>query len=319
MSKLDLIIDKEEKALILDSHNAIFRTLYTATTQNTQHKVEDDTFAFFKFLYIQNLIRLIEHFEPTIVIIAMDARMNWRRDVYVEYKAQRKAARDNSKIDFDKFFPVLDVFIKDLKETFSNIRFMHIDKCEGDDIIGVVAKEYHERGISSIIVSTDRDMYQLQRYKSVKQFDPYKRKLAISLNPLVELECKIITGDKGDNIPAIKPKCGPVTAAALIKKDYILQITELEHELNEGKIQEYQLTPEQKEGRTHYKNYLRNRELIDFEYIPNHIRTMILNELNTYPLERFNSRKLLNLIVKHRLGSFLDNIQEITSSIGRLS
>jgi 5'-3' exonuclease len=318
MSKLNLIIDKEEKVLLLDSHNAIFRTLYTASTQNYKHGLEDNTFSFFKYLYIQNILKLIEHFNPTKVIIAMDSKMNWRKDVYKEYKAQRKAARDSSKIDFEKFFPILDDFLKDLKETFSNMYFMNLDKCEGDDIIAVTSKHFSEQSIPSVIVSTDRDMYQLQRYKNIKQFDPMKRKFAISINPITELECKIITGDKGDNIPAIKPKCGPVTAAALMKKDYILEISELEHKINEGIILESNLSKEELESREHYKNYLRNRELIDFEYIPNHIKTLILNELNTYTLKRYNSRKMLNLIVKHRLGSFLDNIQEIASALEKL-
>lgn len=318
MSKLDLIIDKEEKVLFLDSHNAIFRTLYTATKQNEQFQTEDNTYAYFKYLYLNNLIKLIEHFEPTKVIVAIDSKKNWRKNYYQEYKAQRKAAREKSKVDFETFFPILDVFMEDLKATFTNIHFLKIDGCEGDDIIGVLAKHFHFQNIPSIIVSTDRDMYQLQRYKLVKQFDPKNRKLAISINPLVELECKIITGDKGDNIPAIKPKCGPVTAAALIKKDYVQTIRELDEAINEGVILESSLCEEQKEQRLHFKNYLRNQTLIDFEYIPNHIQFQITNELNTYTLEKFNSRKLLNLIVKHRLGSFLDNIQEITSTLGNI-
>lgn len=318
MSKLDLIIDKEEKVLFLDSHNAIFRTLYTSTKQNELHQIEDNTFAFFKYLYLQNLIKLIEHFEPTKVVIAIDSKMNWRKKVYPEYKAQRKANRDKSTVDFDVFFPILDDFMEDLKQTFTNIYFLKLDECEGDDIIGVLAKHFHLQDIPSIIVSTDRDMYQLQRYKNVKQFDPKNRKLAISINPIVELECKIITGDKGDNIPAIKPKCGPVTAASLIKKDYVQTIRELEESIYEGVLNESSLTDEQKEQREHYKNYLRNQTLIDFEYIPDHIQFLITNSLNTYTIEKFNSRKLLNLIVKHRLSSFLDNIQEITATIGKI-
>ena len=318
MSKLDLIIDKEQKALVLDSHNAIFRTLYTASVQNEKSGLEDPNFTYFKYLYIKNIIDLINFLNPTIVIIAMDAKMNWRKDVYKDYKAHRKAARENSKIDFEKFFPILDIFLQDLKEAFTNIKFIKLDKCEGDDIIAITTKHFHEQDIKSIIVSTDRDMYQLQRYKSIKQYDPMKRKYVESINPLVELEAKIITGDKGDNIPAIKPKCGPVTAASLIKADYILEITERENKLFDGTLQESNLSKEELDGREHYKNYIRNRELIDFQYIPNHIQMVILNELNNYPLSKFDSRKLLNLIVKHRLASFLDNIQEITKTIGEI-
>lgn len=318
MSKLDLIIDKEQKALVLDSHNAIFRTLYTASVQNEKSGLEDPNFTYFKYLYIKNIIDLINFLKPTIVIIAMDAKMNWRKDVYKDYKAHRKAARENSKIDFEKFFPILDIFLQDLKEAFTNIKFIKLDKCEGDDIIAITTKHFHEQDIKSIIVSTDRDMYQLQRYKSIKQYDPMKRKYVESINPLVELEAKIITGDKGDNIPAIKPKCGPVTAASLIKADYILEITERENKLFDGTLQESNLSKEELDGREHYKNYIRNRELIDFQYIPNHIQMVILNELNNYPLSKFDSRKLLNLIVKHRLASFLDNIQEITKTIGEI-
>jgi 5'-3' exonuclease len=319
MSKLDLLIEREEKVLFLDAHNAIFRILHITHKQNEMSGTADPTFSYFKFMYLKNILQLIETFKPTKVVVAIDSKQNWRKGVYPDYKANRKVARDASSFDFEAFFPILDEYIEELKALFTNIYFLRIDRCEGDDIIGVLTKEYHDKGIRSIIVSTDRDMNQLLRYKSVKQYDPMKKKMFEILNPLVELECKIIMGDKGDNIPAIKPKVGPVTAAALIKKDYIHEITELNEKVESGLISKTVLSEDQSNSLIHLKNYYRNQQLIDLSFIPKNIKDSINEELNTYTLEKFDSKKLLKFIIKNRMGAFLDELQEmiiVLNSVG---
>ena len=235
-----------------------------------------------------------------------------------EYKANRKVARDKSTFDFATFFPILDTFLEDLKSTFTNIHFLKIESCEGDDIIGHLSKYYNDQEIPSIIVSTDRDMNQLLKYKLVKQYDPAKKKMFEVLNPAVELECKIIMGDKGDNIPAIKPKCGPATATALIKKDFIHDIRIMEDKIEAGIISPNVLSEEQTLNREYLKNYYRNQELIDLSFIPQDIKTTIETELNNYPLEKFNSRKVLNLLVKHRMAGFIDTISELTATMNKI-
>ena len=299
MSNLSSLIqtDTKEKVVIIDGHNLIFRTIFIAEKHNNQFNMEDDdTFSYWKYIFLKSILNVITTFEPTKLILVMDSKNTWRKDYYPEYKAQRKAARDNSKIDFEKFFPVMDKFYKDIISLTPNIMHIKVDRCEGDDIIGVAVKHYPDALIE--IISTDKDLNQTLKHKRVKQYDPVKRAYTNSLNPTVDLEAKIITGDKGDNIPAIKPKCGPVTAAKI---------------LTENLLEELCKDPEIK------ANYERNRLLIDLDMIPSDVVKAITDSLNSYTLEKFQSSKMFNFIIKHRLSSMLENVQEVTGVLSRLN
>ena len=299
MSNLSSLIqtDTKEKVVIIDGHNLIFRTIFIAEKHNNQFNMEDDdTFSYWKYIFLKSILNVITTFEPTKLILVMDSKNTWRKEYYPEYKAQRKAARDNSKIDFEKFFPVMDKFYKDIISLTPNIMHIKVDRCEGDDIIGVAVKHYPDALIE--IISTDKDLNQTLKHKRVKQYDPVKRAYTNSLNPTVDLEAKIITGDKGDNIPAIKPKCGPVTAAKI---------------LTENLLEELCKDPEIK------ANYERNRLLIDLDMIPSDVVKAITDSLNSYTLEKFQSSKMFNFIIKHRLSSMLENVQEVTGVLSRLN
>ena len=299
MTILNSLIEKDEpeNILLVDGHNLIFRTIFIADQQNTKFGVDDDkTFSYWKYLFINSIFKMISNFEPTKVIIAIDSRKNWRKDVYSEYKAHRKAARDNSGIDFEAFFPVFDAFYEDLKTTLCNMMWIRVDRCEGDDIIAVATRMYKNSKIK--IISTDRDLNQLMKNKNVVQYDPIKRKYVESVNPAVDLELKIIMGDKGDNIPAIRPKVGPATAASIISKGTLQEL--LESDIN---IQ---------------KNYIRNTVLIDLEKIPSDVENAIIEEINSYTLKKLDGKKFFNFAIKHRLASLLDTLQETKILLGTL-
>lgn len=299
MSNLTNLIetDEKEKIVIIDGHNLIFRTIFISEKHNTQFGTEDDeTFSYWKYIFIKSIMGVISNFEPTKLILVMDSKNTWRKEYYSEYKAQRKSARDNSKIDFAKFFPVLDSFYEDLQKTIPNIMHLKVDRCEGDDIIAVAVKYFKDADVE--IISTDRDLNQMLVEKRVKQYDPIKRAYINPLNPAVDLESKIITGDKSDNIPAIKPKCGPVTAAKIITENLL-----------EGLLED----PEIK------ANYDRNRLLIDLGKIPSDIVQSVNDSINSYTLNKFIGSKMFNFAIKHRLASMLDNIQEINGVFNRLN
>lgn len=292
-----IVSDEKEKIVIIDGHNLIFRTIFIAEKHNTQFGTEDDeSFSYWKFIFVKSLMGVISNFEPTKLILVMDSKNTWRKEYYPEYKAQRKTAREGSKIDFNKFFPIMDAFYEDLKKTIPNIMHLKVDRCEGDDLIAVAIKYFKDDNVE--IISTDRDLNQCLVEKRVKQYDPIKRVYINPLNPAVDLEVKIITGDKGDNIPAIKPKCGPVTAAKIIKEELLESLCE---------------DPEIK------NNFERNKLLIDLNMIPKDIVQTINETINSYALSKFAGSKMFNFAIKHRLASMLDNMQEINGVFNRLN
>lgn len=290
--------DIQQKVVVVDGHNLIFRTLFIAEKHKSQFDSdeEDDNFSYWKFIFFKSILNIITQFDPTKMIIVMDAKNTWRKDYYSEYKAQRKAARENSKIDFAKFFPIFDSFYNDMIKTIPNIMHIKVDRCEGDDIIAVISKHYTDAKIE--IISTDKDLNQLLKRKNVKQYDPVKRAYTNSLNPVVDLEVKILTGDKGDNIPSIKPKTGPVTAASIITNNKLEAMMEADPSVK--------------------ANYERNRVLIDLDMIPKDIVQSITETLNSYTLSQFDGKQFFNFIVKHRLANTLDNPQETTGILRRL-
>ena len=96
-----------------------------------------------------------------------------------------------------------------------NIMFLRVDKCEGDDIVGVLTNEVIPKTTKITAISNDKDFYQLMVNRNYKQYDPIKKKIIECLNPNKELEIKILTGDKSDNIPAIKYRVGVKTATKI--------------------------------------------------------------------------------------------------------
>lgn len=299
MSKFSNLFENDtpQKIIVIDGHNLIFRTLFIAEKHKAQFDSDDDdNFSYWKFIFFKSVLNIITQFEPTKLIMVMDEKNTWRKDYYSEYKAQRKAARENSKIDFAKFFPIFDSFYDDMIKTIPNIMYLKVDRCEGDDLIAVITKHYTDAKIE--IISTDRDLNQLMKRKNVKQYDPVKRVYINSLNPIVDLEVKILTGDKGDNIPAIKPKTGPVTAANIITNNKLESMMEADQTVRD--------------------NYERNKLLIDLDMIPSDIVKNITEVLNSYTLSQFDGKKFFNFVVKHRLANTLDNPQETTGILKRL-
>jgi len=279
---------KKEKVLFFDMHNLLFRSLFVSHGQDPL----DKTYGYFKFLVMNGIFKNIKNFQPTKVIIASDSRNYWRRDIYPGYKASRKGMRDKSGIDFDHFFGVYDKFMEDLKEALTMIHFLAVHRCEADDIIAVLTKERFQKD-DVVNYSTDKDMYQLFKYKNYTQFDPIKKKFITHLNPARELVLKILTGDRGDDIPGVKSKCGPVTAQQML--DLGLTNSLLNKSMED--------------------NFERNKQLIDFDMIPLEIVEKITSEFDNYHINTYNGGKIFNFLVKYKLNFFIENLQEFTPSL----
>jgi len=286
------------KTLIFDSHNLAYRTLFSAIFTNP---TDNERFFFWRHMFMNSLFNTIKRFEPERVVLAFDVKGSWRYRHFNGYKANRKGARDKTVVDFEKFFPIFEEFRNDIKETFSTIHVIQYPQAEADDIIAVLCREQFKKG-SNIIVSTDKDLHQLLTNKNNQQFDPINNKMVKCINPKRELELKIITGDKSDSIPAIKPRTGLATAESIFKKgidDF------LEKEVSEG-------NKEIKE------NYVRNRVLIDFDFIPPDLVKGIINtycEDQTRPIE---SSKLMKFFSKNRLNKMMEDWPTYSSLIKSL-
>lgn len=282
--------------LMIDCHNLIFRVLFVAVSQSKKfhEDINETGYYYWKYLFVKSLITTIKQFNPKDIIIAHDSH-SWRKEVYSSYKSNRKVSRDASIVDFDKFFEMLTPFLDDLQKTLSNITWLKVDRAEADDIIAVLSKDVIKSNI--IIISTDKDLNQLLQYPNVKQYNPIDKKFFNVTNPIQELQIKCLTGDKGDAIPPIMPKCGPVKAAKFLSEGLITVTT----------------------NKILMENYTRNKQLIDFEFIPVDVKESIKSEFAKYQYNEIDGRKIFNFFIRHKMSTMIDEVTDFTEVIKRSS
>jgi DNA polymerase I len=279
-------VEDKKKVLLFDSNNLAWRTVFTAVHFNPE---DNEKFFFFRYLFLNNIFQNIKKFKPSKVVLSFDARNSWRYEVFSGYKQNRKQAREKSVIDFEKFYPVLDTFKADIKETFSNIYLLQIPRCESDDSLAVLAKQCFTEKDDVIIISNDGDMRQLIT-KNVQVYDPMKASFVKGINPKQELLIKILSGDKSDNIPGIKKRLGKKTATKIIDNG-------LEMFLESSDA----ITKD---------NYERNKKLVDLNCIPEDVKNSIVESFNKYSLSSLDIKKVISFFVKHKLKKMMDTWQE---------
>ena len=282
-----------ENVLILDMNNLVYRTLAIANL-----KVPDDLeFNYWKHMFINNLFSNVKQFEPSKVIMAFDSPKLWRKEIYSEYKAQRKEGRNKSTIDFPAFFKVLDDFMPEMKEAFGNFYLMKIYECEADDIIAVLANEKFHQSEKVTVVSTDKDFIQLLKNRNLDLYNPIKKKNTESINPVKDLQIKILQGDSSDNIPSVKKGTGPKTAMKI---------------LNEGLDMFLDSCQDVKDA------YERNRAIIDFNLIPQRIKNLVNEGYDNYDIKEYVPMKLWGFLQRHNLSKLADDLNKLGPFLKRI-
>jgi hypothetical protein len=235
------------------------------------------------------------------MVICADGMNTWRKQYYPQYKAHRKKARDTSGLDWNAIFNALNMVREEIKENLP-YKVMHEEGFEADDMIGALAIETQEFGKNEpvMIISSDKDFIQLQKYSNVKQFSPIQKKAVSDPNPRKYLFEHICRGDKGDGIPNILS--GDNTLVDGIRQSPITQKKlDLWANCSDGVLQDIMSTEE-------YRNYQRNKKLIDLHEIPeDRFQSVIDNYSNQKPPMRM---KVLNYLIKKRCNNLIESVEE---------
>lgn len=235
------------------------------------------------------------------MVICCDGFNTWRKQYYPEYKASRKKNRDNSDMDWVEIFRVLHMVRDEIKENLP-YKVVHQDGVEADDIIATLVERTQEFGMDEpvMIISSDKDFIQLQKYKNVKQFSPIQKKMVTDDNPRTYLFNHIMRGDDGDGIPNV-----------LSDDDTFINEDKSQTPLWQKKIDSWL---EQSDNlreimdETTYRNYQRNKTLIDLDEIPDTIKEVIINTFdNQKPAMKM---KVLNYLVKKRCTNLIEVAEE---------
>lgn len=234
------------------------------------------------------------------VVIVADAGGNWRKEVYPEYKAKRKQNREESKIDWDEAFRIINMVLSELKEYFP-YKVIHQWGCEADDAIAEIVKWTQEFGNYEevMIVSADKDFKQLQKYNNVHQYSPMTKKLIKVDNPRLELLEHILSGDTGDGVPNV------------MSDDKVFAEGRKQNTLTAKKKEALVKDPHAL-GEKVYRNFLRNKKMIDLteeSAIPDNIRKEIISTFETQNKSE-NSKKVLNFFIKNQCRNLIEVLDE---------
>ncbi|MGH2983493.1 MAG: DNA polymerase I [Solirubrobacterales bacterium] len=161
---------------------------------------------------------LIDH-DPAAVVVCWDAGWSGRELTYEPYKAERKPRPDLLKEQWPHLMPLTEAF------GFTNIK---VDGYEADDVIASMTKRAREQGIEVMVVSGDRDVYQLVENgvrvmttsRGVTDTKIYDRDGVVErygVPPELVTDLIGLKGDTSDNIPGV-PGIGDKTAAQLLQE-----------------------------------------------------------------------------------------------------
>ncbi len=223
---------------LIDGNSIAYRAFY-ALPEDLATKSGVVTNAVFGFTRM--LIRLLKDHHPEAVAVAWDiSRVTFRTESFPDYKAQREKAPDH----FKSQLPLIDEVLQAL-----DVTQLREEGYEADDIIASLARQAVEEGWDVLIVTGDRDAFQLVGgpvkvlytrrgiSDTVLVDEDYVEK-KYGIPPSRYVEYAALRGDTSDNLPGV-PGVGEKTAARLIGEygdidGVYAHITELTPKLREN-------------------------------------------------------------------------------------
>ena len=227
------------------------------------------------------------------VVLTYDSRAYWRREIFPQYKWNRRKNREKDDKNWDSIFKVLNQIKDEIKE-FLPYKVIETYGAEADDVIAILCKHYQSEKI--MIVSGDKDFIQLQKYDNVGQYSPITKKLINGIDAVVYIKEHVLKGDKSDGIPnVLSPdhtftddlRQRPLTS----KRMHSIMAKEIDDLNDEVK-----------------RNYQRNERLINLDNVPELLEKNILDDFNDASCG--DRSKLLNYFIEKRLTSLNENIGE---------
>lgn len=208
--------DKRRTFAVIDGNSLMHRAFHAVPpTMNAPDG--RPTNAIFGFLNM--FLKMIDAFNPDGVVVAFDkGKPRVRMEMLPQYKAQRPPMDP----DLHAQFPMIKELLAAL-----NVPILQSEGWEGDDILGTMARLGEEAGCDMLLVTGDRDMYQLvTEHVNVVSTRKGLSDVAImtpesvddlyhGITPALVPDFYGLKGDTSDNIPGV-PGIGPKKASALI-------------------------------------------------------------------------------------------------------
>lgn len=230
------------------------------------------------------------------IILCCDSKHYWRRDYFPFYKAHRKHDREASGLDWDMIFTVLNGLRDELRDNFP-YKTLNVEGAEADDVIAVLTARLAPHG-PVLILSSDKDFGQLQKYPNVTQYSPILKRFVKIDDPKTFVREHIIKGDRGDGIPNF------------LSADNTFVAGERQKPINSKKLNEWV----QKDATDFcttddmLRGFKRNQTLVDFDYIPDDIQSRIVAAFDE--AKPATKEKMLNYFIEKRLKVMIESISD---------
>jgi DNA polymerase-1 len=207
--------------MLMDGHAMVHRAFRAISVQRnlTVSATGEDVTGVYGFTNV--FLRALQDWNPTHCAIAFDTSApTFRHQRFEEYKAQRAPAPPELRPQFQR--------VKDLMKAFG-VPIFEVEGYEADDVIGTLSRQAEEQGIDVVILTGDRDTFQLisprvrvdlaSSIQERRVYDEAELQARYSgLTAAQQPDFKALLGDSSDNIPGV-PRVGEKRAIGLLN-DY---------------------------------------------------------------------------------------------------
>ena len=208
------------RIFLIDAYALIYRSYFAFIQRPLTNSAGENTSAPFGFTRF--LLDIREDFAPDYLAVVFDAGDSFRAQEYPEYKATREKMPDDLRSSLGR--------IRDIVEAF-NDPIVELDGYEADDVIGTLAMRARDAGLEVVIVSGDKDFYQLVG-PDIHLMNPGRGGSSgvaadwvteenadekFGVPPSQVVDYLALVGDSSDNIPGARG-VGPKTAVALLQQ-----------------------------------------------------------------------------------------------------
>jgi DNA polymerase I len=193
------------KLVLIDGHALAYRAYFALQQTGMATRQGEPTHAVYGFCLM--LLGVLEEEQPDYMAVAFDVGETFRHQQYHAYKATREKAPEDLHAQVERIKQVVQAF---------GVQILTAEGYEADDVLGTVARQAGEQGVETLIVTGDRDTFQLvspstkvlisgRKFSDREVYDPARvAERYDGLTPEQLVDMKGLMGDSSDNIPGVK-------------------------------------------------------------------------------------------------------------------
>jgi DNA polymerase-1 len=195
--------EQKPTLVLIDGHALAYRAFFGMPATFSTDEGEP-THAVYGFTNM--ILAVWKEYEPDYFIVTFDRGDTFRHAMYADYKATREKMPDDLRSQIERIEQLVAAF---------NMPVFTKEDYEADDLLGTLAGQAAARGIEALIVTGDRDAFQLvapnvkvlisgRKFADREVYDEARVEERYGVTPRQLIELKGLVGDSSDNIPGVK-------------------------------------------------------------------------------------------------------------------